>query len=100
MTTELVASELVGNVVRHARGPVTLRLLRGRTLICEVADASPAMPRIRRAADTDENGRGLQLIAAVTSRWGARYTGSGKCIWTEQLLSTDPLGERVSYESV
>lgn len=100
MTTELVASELVGNVVRHARGPITLRLLRGRTLICEVADASPAMPRIRRAADTDENGRGLQLIAAVTSRWGARYTGSGKCIWTEQLLSTDPLGERVSYESV
>jgi hypothetical protein len=100
MTTELVASELVGNVVRHARGPITLRLLRGRTLICEVADASPAMPRIRRAADTDENGRGLQLIAAVTSRWGAHYTGSGKCIWTEQLLSTDPLGERVSYESV
>jgi hypothetical protein len=36
----------------------------------------------------------------VTSRWGARYTGSGKCIWTEQVLSTDPLGERVSYESV
>lgn len=100
MTTELVASELVGNVVRHARGPITLRLLRGRTLTCEVADASPAMPRIRRAADTDENGRGLQLISAVTSRWGARYTGSGKCIWTEQLLSTDPLGERISYESV
>ncbi|MGW7046828.1 SpoIIE family protein phosphatase [Streptomyces avermitilis] len=100
MATELVASELVGNVVRHARGPITLRLLRGRTLICEVADASPAMPRIRRAADTDENGRGLQLIAAVTSRWGARYTGSGKCIWTEQPLPTDPLGERVSYESV
>ncbi|MGW4138214.1 SpoIIE family protein phosphatase [Streptomyces mirabilis] len=100
MTTELVASELVGNVVRHARGPITLRLLRGRTLVCEVADASPAMPRIRRAADTDENGRGLQLISAVTSRWGARYSGSGKCIWTEQPLSADPLGERISYESV
>ncbi|WP_434481666.1 ATP-binding protein [Streptomyces sp. NBC_01340] len=77
MTTELVASELVGNVVRHARGPITLRLLRGRTLICEVADASPAMPRIRRAADTDENGRGLQLIAAVTSRWGVVGQRSG-----------------------
>jgi len=37
---------------------MTLRLLRGRTLVCEVADASPAVPRIRRAADTDESGRG------------------------------------------
>ncbi|MGW3635485.1 ATP-binding SpoIIE family protein phosphatase [Streptomyces sp. NPDC005122] len=92
MTTELVVSELVGNVVRHASGPITLRLLRGRTLVCEVADASPVMPRIRRAADTDEGGRGLQLIAAVSSRWGARYTASGKCIWTEQLLPAGPHG--------
>ncbi|WP_393076644.1 SpoIIE family protein phosphatase [Streptomyces sp. LN704] len=92
MTTELVVSELVSNVVRHASGPITLRLLRGRTLVCEVADASPVMPRIRRAADTDEGGRGLQLIAAVSSRWGARYTTSGKCIWTEQLLPAGPLG--------
>ncbi|MEV6022199.1 SpoIIE family protein phosphatase [Streptomyces sp. NPDC052036] len=88
-TTELVVSELVGNVVRHARGPITLRLLRGRTLVCEVTDASPTMPRIRRAADTDESGRGLQLIAALTSRWGARYTSSGKCLWTEQPLTAD-----------
>ncbi|MET8410875.1 SpoIIE family protein phosphatase [Streptomyces sp. NPDC005195] len=92
MTTELVVSELVSNVVRHASGPITLRLLRGRTLVCEVADASPVMPRIRRAADTDEGGRGLQLIAAVSSRWGARYTASGKCIWTEQLLPACPHG--------
>ncbi|MGW1787186.1 ATP-binding SpoIIE family protein phosphatase, partial [Streptomyces sp. NPDC002143] len=28
MTTELLVSELVGNVVRHARGPIRLRLLR------------------------------------------------------------------------
>ncbi|MET8952001.1 SpoIIE family protein phosphatase [Streptomyces sp. NPDC004393] len=89
MTTELVVSELVGNVVRHARGPITLRLLRGRALVCEVTDASPTMPRIRRATDTDESGRGLQLIAALTSRWGARYTVSGKCIWTEQPLTAD-----------
>ncbi|MFE2719104.1 SpoIIE family protein phosphatase [Streptomyces mirabilis] len=88
MSTELIVSELVGNVVRHAKGPVMLRLLRSRTLICELADGSATMPRIRRAADTDEGGRGLQLIAALTDRWGARYTPSGKCIWTEQSLPT------------
>ncbi|GAA2354642.1 SpoIIE family protein phosphatase [Streptomyces violaceusniger] len=85
-TTELLVSELVGNVVRHAKGPVGLRLLHSRTLICEVSDGSPATPRIRRAADTDEGGRGLQLVAALAHRWGARYTLEGKCIWTEQLL--------------
>ncbi|WP_406175037.1 SpoIIE family protein phosphatase [Streptomyces sp. NBC_00996] len=90
MTTELLVSELVGNVVRHAGGPATLRLLRSRTLICEVSDGSPTMPQIRRAADTDEGGRGLQLIAALAERWGARYTPAGKCIWAEQSLAAAP----------
>ncbi|MGW3955626.1 SpoIIE family protein phosphatase [Streptomyces sp. NPDC004752] len=85
-TTELLASELVGNVVRHAKGPVRLRLLRGAELTCEVFDGSLTMPRMRRAADTDEGGRGLQLITALSQRWGSRYTAKGKCIWTEQAL--------------
>jgi hypothetical protein len=25
----------------------------------------------------------LQLIAALSARWGARYTPTGKCIWAE-----------------
>ncbi|MGW0087332.1 SpoIIE family protein phosphatase [Streptomyces sp. NPDC003393] len=90
MPTELIVSELVGNVVRHAKGPAMLRLLRSRTLICELSDLSPTMPRIRRAADTDEGGRGLQLIAALADRWGARFTPSGKCIWAEQPLPATP----------
>jgi len=85
-TTELLVSELVGNVVRHARGPVRLRLLYAAELTCEVFDGSQTMPRIRRATETDEGGRGLQLITALSGRWGARYTPTGKCIWTEQPL--------------
>jgi hypothetical protein len=86
MTTELLVSELVGNVVRHATGPVRLRLLRSRSLICEVYDASLTTPRIRRAGQTDEGGRGLQLVAALSRRWGTRFLGGGKCIWAEQDL--------------
>jgi PAS domain S-box-containing protein len=89
-TTELLASELVGNVVRHARGPVRLRLLYGSELICEVFDGGQTMPRIRRASETDEGGRGLQLIAALSARWGARYTPTGKCIWAELPLPDGP----------
>jgi GAF domain-containing protein len=86
MTTELVVSELVGNVIRHASGPVGVRMLRGTSLICEVYDSSPTTPRIRRAASTDEGGRGLQLVAAVSRRWGTRFLPGGKCIWSEQPL--------------
>ncbi|MEW2256873.1 SpoIIE family protein phosphatase [Streptomyces sp. NPDC047869] len=88
MTTELLVSELVGNVVRHACGPIRLRMLRSRTLTCEVSDASPTTPHIRHASATDEGGRGLQLISALCQRWGTRHTRTGKSIWTEQPLPT------------
>jgi hypothetical protein len=90
MTTELVVSELVANVVRHARGPYRLRLLRSRSLVCEVFDGSLTTPRPRRAAWTDEGGRGLQLIAALCDRWGTRNVATGKVIWTEQSLPAPP----------
>ncbi|MEU3786792.1 SpoIIE family protein phosphatase [Streptomyces sp900129855] len=82
--TELLVSELVGNVVRHAKGPISLRLMRSHSLTCEVYDSSLTTPRMRRATYTDEGGRGLQLVAALSQRWGARYLDDGKCIWTEQ----------------
>ncbi|MFI1765908.1 SpoIIE family protein phosphatase [Streptomyces sp. NPDC020800] len=86
MTTELLVSELVGNVVRHACGPIRLRMLRSRALICEVSDASLTTPHIRHTSATDEGGRGLQLISALCQRWGTRHTRTGKSIWTEQPL--------------
>jgi len=85
-TTELLVSELVGNVVRHAKGPIHLRMIRGNVVTCEVSDASLTTPRIRRAAAYDEGGRGLQLVAALSHRWGTRYTATGKSIWVEQPL--------------
>lgn len=88
MTTELLVSELVGNVVRHACGPMRLRMLRSRTLICEISDASLTTPHIRHTSATDEGGRGLQLISALCRRWGTRHTPTGKSIWTEQPLAT------------
>ncbi|WP_329333476.1 SpoIIE family protein phosphatase [Streptomyces sp. NBC_00663] len=85
-TAELVASELVTNAIRHATGPVQLRLLRDRALICEVFDGSSTSPRLRRARNEDEGGRGLFLVAQLTERWGTRYTPEGKTIWTEMPL--------------
>ena len=85
-TTELIVSELVTNAIRHATGPIELRLLRDRALICEVADGSSVSPRLRRAQTFDEGGRGLFLVAQLSQRWGTRYTARGKVIWSEQPL--------------
>jgi PAS domain S-box-containing protein len=86
INTEMLASEMIANVIRHARGPIRLRLIRSQALTCEVFDGSLTTPRPRRAAWTDEGGRGLHLIAALSDRWGTRYMAAGKCIWTEQSL--------------
>ncbi|MEU3794462.1 SpoIIE family protein phosphatase [Streptomyces fructofermentans] len=80
---ELVVSELATNAVRHGTPPFTLRLIRSRTLTCEVSDSSPVSPNLRHAQAGDEGGRGLFICAELAQRWGARFTSAGKTIWTE-----------------
>ncbi|MEU6256248.1 SpoIIE family protein phosphatase [Streptomyces sp. NPDC047043] len=86
-TTELIVSELVTNAMRYGGEPITLRLIRDRSLICEVSDGSSTSPHVRRAQDTDEGGRGLYLIAQLAQNWGTRYGERGKTIWAEQPLA-------------
>ncbi|MDO0938824.1 SpoIIE family protein phosphatase [Streptomyces sp. DG2A-72] len=84
--TELILSELVTNAIRYGGEPIHVRMLRDRTLICEVFDSSSTSPHLRYAAMTDEGGRGLFLVAQLAERWGTRYTPDGKVIWAEQPL--------------
>ncbi|MEU0130634.1 SpoIIE family protein phosphatase [Streptomyces sp. NPDC006289] len=85
-TTELLVSELVTNALRYGEGEIRLRLLRDRTLVCEVWDAGLVQPRRRRARDTDEGGRGLQLVGLLSAAWGSRRTPRGKTVWFELAL--------------
>ncbi|MGW7362128.1 SpoIIE family protein phosphatase [Streptomyces sp. NPDC054841] len=88
-TAELVVSELVTNGIRYATGPVVLRLIRDRCLLCEVSDSAHTAPHLRRARRDDEGGRGLFLVAQMSQRWGTRYTSSGKTIWAELAIPKD-----------
>ena len=84
-SSELLVSELVTNAIRYANGEVMLRLiLEPDTLVCEVHDTSPALPRVLQVDKDAENGRGLHVVSQVASRWGVRRTSGGKVVWCQQ----------------
>jgi anti-sigma regulatory factor (Ser/Thr protein kinase) len=83
----LLVSELVTNSLRHATGPIGVRLVRSprlpAVLLVEVSDPLPDPPRERVAHPEDEGGRGLQLVAHSSRRWGTRPGAAGKTVWFE-----------------
>ncbi|MER6140825.1 ATP-binding protein [Streptomyces sparsogenes] len=91
--TVLLVSELVTNALRHASGPIGVRMYARReraaaepVLLVEVSDPLADPPRERVTAPEDEGGRGLQLVARSALRWGARRDGAGKTVWFELAL--------------
>jgi len=78
----LATSELVTNAVLHGIGPLELRLRAyGEKVRLEVLDRATFQPRKLRPTAEDENGRGLQVVAALAERWGTRGTEDGKSVW-------------------
>ncbi|MFJ1749179.1 hypothetical protein ACIOJD_23465 [Streptomyces sp. NPDC088116] len=66
-------------------GPDTARIS-GATCPYAVYDAASGRctRALRRAATTDEGGRGLCLVSRCAERRGRRYLASGKIVWTGQ----------------
>jgi anti-sigma regulatory factor (Ser/Thr protein kinase) len=79
----LVTSELVGNAVLHARSSirVTLRSDGRSGLVVEVEDENTRMPTQASCPQDATSGRGLALVAKLSSAWGARPAGQGKVVW-------------------
>lgn len=94
-TAALVATELVGNSVRHARTrELVLRLaMTPRRLRVEVADSDPTPPRPRAADGMDEAGRGLLVVSELAARWGVQPEPGGKAVWVEIPLPAQRRGE-------
>ena len=87
--TELLATELVANVVTHVGAPMTLRVHRGpSTMRVEIDDPSPAVPVVRHPGDSDEHGRGVLLIDRLANSWGVEPRDDGKTVWFELDVST------------
>ncbi len=89
-TAELLVSELATNVVRHASPPFTVEV----SVNCEVvrvsvADGTAVDLRTTKAQGDQTSGRGLQLVDALSRRWGVQRTADGKRVWFELLLDPD-----------
>jgi anti-sigma regulatory factor (Ser/Thr protein kinase) len=89
-----IVTELVNNVVVHARTPMELVLrLRERHLNISVRDGSAARPEARGpSSPTAPGGRGLMMVAAVAQRWGYTPVAGGKVVWAVLRTDAAPAG--------
>jgi anti-sigma regulatory factor (Ser/Thr protein kinase) len=85
-TAELLVSELVTNALRHARPPLELRVqpLDGTGVRIEVFDGTGDRLPVLDVSPLDaDGGRGIEIVAALASRWGSEPGAPGKIVWAE-----------------
>jgi serine/threonine-protein kinase RsbW len=86
---EIIASELVTNAIQHASsadpvGMVGVTLMRvgdGEAIRVVVTDSSPIPPIQRETKAGSEYGRGLQIVEALSARWGWNHEERGKSVY-------------------
>jgi hypothetical protein len=90
MDVKLVATELAANAVVHTGAPetVTVRYLTDVVRI-EVSDGASRDPVPRPAAPDAVDGRGLQLVQALSSAWGTEHFADGKRVWCDLAVAQD-----------
>ncbi|WP_229696741.1 SpoIIE family protein phosphatase [Streptomyces lasiicapitis] len=99
----VLTSELVTNAVVHAGTAADVLCLRTEDAVrIEVSDHYPereiplqSSPATMGSPDR-EGGRGLQLCAALATRWGVDYTSTHKQVWFQLDLPDRPVGTRAA----
>ena len=82
----LVVTELLANVVEHARTPFRLAVrLQGPLLHVAVSDDRVDVPA-RSLNVAAGQVSGLRLVTAVALRWGYREHEAGKTVWAELVV--------------
>jgi len=82
----LLVSELCSNVVRHARTPMVVGVLRdptARTVRISVRDDSAMLPQERDTTELATSGRGLMIVRSIAEQWGVQRLPVGKVVWFE-----------------
>jgi two-component sensor histidine kinase len=94
----LVASELVGNAVRHtiASQHGTLDVswdVDSSGVRVSVGDQSTEPPVVRSVSPDEPSGRGLQIVDAVADGWGVERAARGKRVWAHVPTKADKVRE-------
>ncbi len=86
---ELIASELITNAVEHTRTgqsggsfTTTIQSRPDGTASIEIEDQG-GPTEFGQPTPGREGGRGLHLVAALTSAWGIKGDATGRTIWAE-----------------
>ncbi|HVF03838.1 MAG TPA: ATP-binding protein [Frankiaceae bacterium] len=83
-TAMLLTSELVTNVIVHARTPMRLDVdVTDEAVRVAVVDDAARTPAIRRAHEARLTGRGMNLVETLASQWGVEPNPPGKKVWFE-----------------
>lgn len=81
---QLIVTELVSNGIDHGEGLITLTVSRRADgMLVEVHDESAKQPLVRPVDPSSARGRGMQLVQALSKRWGTTPDGRGKVVWAE-----------------
>ncbi|MFF2509157.1 SpoIIE family protein phosphatase [Streptomyces sp. NPDC058067] len=99
----VLTSELVTNAVVHAGTSAEVLCLRTDDGVrIEVADRYPEreiplqQSAVSMGSPDREGGRGLQLCAALATRWGVDYTPTHKLVWFQLALPQRSVGTRTA----
>ena len=88
---ETLVSELATNAVLHARSEFTIEVVRvGDTVRVRVHDVSGVMPQQRSYGPESTTGRGMRLVASLSSAWGAELEDDGKSVWFDLAADGNP----------
>ena len=90
---QLVVSELVSNAFRHApdTDSFELELVRRHDGVrIALADGSSVRPLIAELTDDQPSGRGMAIVEALATAWGAEDHHGGKRVWVDLDLDGEP----------
>ncbi len=93
---ELLVSELVTNAVQasNGRADAVVRLwlvADDDSLVLAVWDDGDGLPARCEVGPFEPGGRGLLIVDALSSSWGAYATVPGKCVWCRLRCSAESL---------
>ncbi|MFA7761583.1 ATP-binding protein [Streptomyces sp. NPDC048723] len=90
---ELCVGEIVANAVEHTGATSEIRVSATASGVrVEVVDSDPQLPVSTAPAADGESGRGLFLVDALASGWGAFPVGAGKAVWFEIAADVPSVG--------